>query len=115
MILASEGNGNVVRGGTHYHTMGYTVNGGRQWRSRDIGFPASVIASSLPSPERGYAVASMAYRYHVEISGWPWPLAVLVFQQQLTCCFQFFLLLRIHLGIGQVQVIQGVHHGRCHG
>ena len=50
-----------------YRTMTYTVNGGKQWISRDIGFPAPVIATSLPAPDRGYAVGEhgMVYRYRV--------------------------------------------------
>ncbi len=50
-----------------YRTMTYTVNGGKSWISRDIGFPASVMASSLPRPDRGYAVGEhgMVYRYRV--------------------------------------------------
>jgi hypothetical protein len=50
-----------------YRTMTYTVNGGKQWTSREISFPASVIASSLPRPDRGYVVGEhgMVYRYRV--------------------------------------------------
>jgi len=50
-----------------YRTMTYTVNGGKNWISRDIGFPAPVLAATLPSPDRGYAVGEhgMVYRYRV--------------------------------------------------
>jgi photosystem II stability/assembly factor-like uncharacterized protein len=50
-----------------YRTMTYTVNGGKQWISREIGFPSPVIASSLPTPDRGYVVGEhgMVYRYRV--------------------------------------------------
>jgi photosystem II stability/assembly factor-like uncharacterized protein len=50
-----------------YRTMTYTVNGGKQWISREIGFPSPIIASSLPTPDRGYVVGEhgMVYRYRV--------------------------------------------------
>jgi photosystem II stability/assembly factor-like uncharacterized protein len=50
-----------------YRRMTYTSNGGKSWVSRDIAFPASVIDSSLPAGDRGYAVGEhgMVYRYRI--------------------------------------------------
>lgn len=50
-----------------YRTMTYTISGGKQWISREINFPTSVIASSLPRADRGYVVGEhgMVYRYRV--------------------------------------------------
>ncbi len=50
-----------------YQSMTYTVDGGQHWVSRDIGFPASVEAFNIVSPESGYAVGAhgMDYRYRV--------------------------------------------------
>lgn len=50
-----------------YRTMTYTVDGGKHWISREIGFPATVWASSLVQRDRGYAVGEhgMVYRYRV--------------------------------------------------
>ena len=51
----------------HYRTMGYTVDGGQHWVTREIAFPASVEAFSLVRPDSGYAVGAhgMVYRYRV--------------------------------------------------
>jgi photosystem II stability/assembly factor-like uncharacterized protein len=51
----------------HSSTMAYTMDGGRHWLSRDVNFPASVVAFSIVRPESGYAVGShgMVYRYRV--------------------------------------------------
>src|SRR3954451_14749652 len=51
----------------HYRNMSYTVDGGRHWVSRDIGFPASVDAFSIDRPDSGYVVGAhgMVYRYRV--------------------------------------------------
>jgi photosystem II stability/assembly factor-like uncharacterized protein len=50
-----------------YRTMYYTTNGGRNWVSREIGFPAPVTAFSLVARDRAYAVGDhgMVYRYRV--------------------------------------------------
>ncbi|MBM3811696.1 MAG: hypothetical protein FJW20_08665 [Acidimicrobiia bacterium] len=51
----------------YYQTMTYTTNGGKQWLSRNIGFPAMVNAFCLVKPDRGYAVGNhgMVYRYRI--------------------------------------------------
>jgi len=51
----------------YYNTMTYTTNGGKQWVSRNIAFPAQVAAFCLVRRDRGYAVGNhgMAYRYRV--------------------------------------------------
>jgi photosystem II stability/assembly factor-like uncharacterized protein len=51
----------------HYKTLTYTTDGGRHWTSREIAFPASVVAFSLPRPDRGYVVGDhgMVYRYRI--------------------------------------------------
>jgi photosystem II stability/assembly factor-like uncharacterized protein len=48
-------------------TLNYTTDGGRRWNSRELPFPATVTAFSLPRPNRGYAVGEhgMVYRYRV--------------------------------------------------
>jgi len=50
-----------------YHKLTYTTDGGQRWSSRDIRFPASVNAFSLPRRDRAYAVGDhgMVYRYRV--------------------------------------------------
>ncbi len=50
-----------------YSDMIYTINGGRQWVSRQIPFPAQVAAFSLVERDRGYAVGDhgMVYRYNI--------------------------------------------------
>jgi photosystem II stability/assembly factor-like uncharacterized protein len=50
-----------------YQDMSYTVDGGKQWISRKITFPASAEDSSLVNPDSGYAVGAhgMVYRYRV--------------------------------------------------
>ena len=49
------------------HSWNYTTDGGRQWSSRTISFPAHVNAFSLPRRDRGYAVGEhgMVYRYSI--------------------------------------------------
>ncbi len=51
----------------HYHTLTYTVDGGRRWVSRQVPLPAQVAAFSLPRRDRAYAVGGhgMVYRYRV--------------------------------------------------
>lgn len=51
----------------YYQTMTYTTNGGKQWVSRTIGFPAQVSAFCLVRRDRGYAAGDhgMVYRYRV--------------------------------------------------
>jgi photosystem II stability/assembly factor-like uncharacterized protein len=51
----------------HYKTLTYTTDGGRHWSSREIKFPGSVEAFSLPQPDRGYVVGDhgMVYRYRI--------------------------------------------------
>jgi photosystem II stability/assembly factor-like uncharacterized protein len=51
----------------NYNKLTYTVNGGKTWSSRDLRFPANVVAFSLPSRQRGYVVGDhgMIYRYRV--------------------------------------------------
>jgi photosystem II stability/assembly factor-like uncharacterized protein len=51
----------------NYKTLTYTTDGGRHWTSREIAFPASVRAFSLPQPDRGYVVGDhgMVYRYRI--------------------------------------------------
>ena len=51
----------------HYNAMLYTTNGGRNWVTKDIAFPAHVAAFSIPRRDRGYAVGEhgMIYRYSV--------------------------------------------------
>ncbi len=50
-----------------YQSMTYSTNGGQNWVSRSIAFPAMVEAFSLVQRDRGYAVGEhgMAYRYRV--------------------------------------------------
>lgn len=45
----------------------FTVDGGQRWNSRNIAFPATVEAFSLPQPDRGYVVGDhgMVYRYRI--------------------------------------------------
>ena len=56
----------------HYGTMGYTLDGGMHWLSRNIQFPASVNAFSLAAPDSGYAVGEhgMVYRYRIVPGGY---------------------------------------------
>jgi len=51
----------------HYQEMTYTIDGGKHWVGRRIGFPASVEAFSFVSRDRGYAVGDhgMVYKYRV--------------------------------------------------
>jgi photosystem II stability/assembly factor-like uncharacterized protein len=51
----------------YYKAMTYTTNGGRQWLSRTINFPAMVNAFCLVKRDRGYAVGAhgMVYRYRI--------------------------------------------------
>jgi photosystem II stability/assembly factor-like uncharacterized protein len=48
-------------------TLAYTVDGGKHWTSREVLFPAPVVAFSLPARDRGYVVGDhgMIYRYRV--------------------------------------------------
>ena len=50
-----------------YQVMAYTRDGGRNWVTRQIPFPAHVEAFSLVSRERGYAVGQhgMVYKYRI--------------------------------------------------
>ena len=50
-----------------YRDMVYTTNGGRNWTTREIPFPASVNAFSIPRRDRGFAVGDhgMVYRYRL--------------------------------------------------
>lgn len=50
-----------------YSEMLYTTNGGRNWTTREIPFPTSVNAFSLPRRDRGFAVGDhgMIYRYRL--------------------------------------------------
>lgn len=50
-----------------YQAMVFTTNGGKQWVSRQIGFPAPVRAFCLTRRDRGYAVGDhgMVYRYRI--------------------------------------------------
>jgi photosystem II stability/assembly factor-like uncharacterized protein len=50
-----------------YRTMSYTANGGRNWISRDVAWPAYANAFSLPRRDRGFVVGDhgMIYRYRV--------------------------------------------------
>jgi len=50
-----------------YRTVIYTSDGGRRWLSREVSFPTSVNASSLPARDRGYVTGEhgMVYRYRV--------------------------------------------------
>ena len=48
-------------------TLAYTVDGGKHWTSREVRFPAPVVAFSLPARDRGYVVGAhgMIYRYRI--------------------------------------------------
>lgn len=50
-----------------YQTVGFTIDGGKRWSSREISLPAKVYAFSLPRRDRGYVVGEhgMIYRYSV--------------------------------------------------
>ncbi|HEY4742014.1 MAG TPA: YCF48-related protein [Candidatus Acidoferrales bacterium] len=48
-------------------TWAYTTDGGKHWTSREVAFPADVVAFSLARSDRGYVVGDhgMIYRYSV--------------------------------------------------
>ena len=48
-------------------TLSYTTNGGKSWNKRQLAFPASVNALTMPSRQRGYVVgdSGMVFRYRV--------------------------------------------------
>lgn len=48
-------------------TLSYTTDGGNRWTTRELGFPATVSAFSLPRRDRGFVVGEhgMIYRYRV--------------------------------------------------
>ncbi len=48
-------------------TITYTTDAGKHWLTRPLAFPGPVLASTLVSPERGYAAGEhgMVYRYRV--------------------------------------------------
>jgi photosystem II stability/assembly factor-like uncharacterized protein len=54
-----------------YRKLSYTVDGGRQWTSRDVALPAAVQAFSLPRRDRGYVVGEhgMIFRYRLVAAG----------------------------------------------
>jgi photosystem II stability/assembly factor-like uncharacterized protein len=50
-----------------YRTLSFTTDGGKRWSTRDVAFPETVKAFSLPRRDRGYVVGEhgMIYRYRV--------------------------------------------------
>lgn len=54
-----------------YRTLGFTVDGGRKWSSREISLPAKAYGFSLPRRDRAYLVGEhgMIYRYRVLPAG----------------------------------------------
>jgi len=48
-------------------TLTYTIDGGKHWTTREVPFPAPVVAFSLPARDRGYVVGAhgMIYRYRI--------------------------------------------------
>jgi hypothetical protein len=61
-----------------YRKISYTTDGGNRWSSRDVPFPASVLAFSLPTRDVGYVVGEhgMIYRYQSAASGQVSPKAI---------------------------------------
>jgi photosystem II stability/assembly factor-like uncharacterized protein len=51
----------------HFNRLSYTTEGGKRWSSRELAFPASANAFSLPRRDTGYVVGGhgMVYRYRV--------------------------------------------------
>jgi photosystem II stability/assembly factor-like uncharacterized protein len=51
----------------YYNRLAFTTDGGKRWSSRDMAFPASANAFSLPRRDRGYVIGDhgMIYRYSV--------------------------------------------------